>query len=1199
MASTSKKPSGLTVVRDKFKFTFGWKLGEEYEKQVLEYSIATSFYKKGKKKGKPIWKTKKVKGKNTRVWTSITVGAKTTAKSITFNTTKYPNGLAAIAFRVKGKAKKKNISSFVTKEYVIVTPNTPAVGVSVVNDYTSSFAWSTAVDDTAKKAFKHNEWQHAIVSNCNVTKGDKVKGWSKIETSKKSSGKTFEERGWDTQKESRTRWLRARSVGWAGLKSPWAYKNRVYAIPNPATNVKAQRYPFANSGYAVSVSWSSPETVSRPIDVVTVDYAKIQPIVTVTMPSTSDGTVEMDLSCPTDGVGWTSVIEAGGINNNRTVAFTDSNGIPNNQVFYISVVNRHDNNSARSIPIISDGGYGVLDSPSVPEATVSVHDSHIYSIRIQNRGTQITNAAIAIYFRSSSTQSSPECIGIIPPGETFLESCRIPDFPEGDQISFGARAFVGNYSPKEATSFDDVTIFNPTFKMSSDIVWTEDIPLPPTIKAEAVNESTIMVTWNQTWIDATQAELSWADHDDAWESTAEPTTYIVPSINSGKWRIAELGIGTWYVRVRLMKTNTDGTVQYSSYSKIEPVKLSSSPDTPSLLLSADVISKTGSVTCYWAYVSGDGTGQKQAQIFEAFPEYVEITDIQPDTNPYESVYYELINSKYVRTLDTSPVEGKTYYIATNEVTYSAKPLRSTESAQHITLSASDEDLGWLPGETHHLAVRVTSMSGENSDGFSPAVPVIIADELYLEIISSSLVYKEVPTDFDDSGQIVETRSAFSMIEFPLEFTVKGFNPGDSITAIIDRFATYRVDRPDETEYEGFIGETILMKDYDSSTIRIMQEDLIGNLDDGASYRVTLILNDSYGQDVQATLIPTGSYNEVPEVEDLFQELENPIGNPSELKYYELINDEYILSTDTEVVEGKTYYVKSTTINPSEENYYVLINDEYVLTTDTEIMPGVTYYTKEYLDNFEVHWDHQAVLPSAEIEVDHDHNVTFITPVMPDEGYLEGDVIDIYRLSADPPELIFSGALMNGTKYVDPYPAFGQFGGHRIVYRTFNGDFITEGDEIAMVDYAADENPDFRHTEFGIIIDFDGRQIVLPGNVSFSNQWKKDFTFTKYLGGSVQGDWNPAVERTMSANTTIPIEVEAANLEDIRRLAVYPGICHIRTPDGSSFACNIDVNDDREEKWTTRVAKISLSVTRCDPEGFDAMTYAEWIAEQEQ
>ena len=45
------------------------------------------------------------------------------------------------------------------------------------------------------------------------------------------------------------------------------------------------------------------------------------------------------------------------------------------------------------------------------------------------------------------------------------------------------------------------------------------------------------------------------------------------------------------------------------------------------------------------------------------------------------------------------------------------------------------------------------------------------------------------------------------------------------------------------------------------------------------------------------------------------------------------------------------------------------------------------------ENFEVHWAHQAIIPTATIEVDEDNLCTMITPVAP-AGTLTGAVFDI-------------------------------------------------------------------------------------------------------------------------------------------------------------------------------------------------------------
>ena len=247
-------------------------------------------------------------------------------------------------------------------------------------------------------------------------------------------------------------------------------------------------------------------------------------------------------------------------------------------------------------------------------------------------------------------------------------------------------------------------------------------------------------------------------------------------------------------------------------------------------------------------------------------------------------------------------------------------------------------------------------------------------------------------------------------------------------------------------------------------------------------------------------------------------------------------------------------------------------------------------TARATQNFEVRWSHQARIPSATILVDEAELIAKITPVKPG-GASNNDVCDIYRLSADKPELIFEGAAW-GTTYVDPYPAFGEYGGHRVVLRTANGDYITSANKPAWRDYDEDDDDILELHYPATVIDFDGNRALLRWNMSVSSAWSKDFVETKYLGGAVQGDWNAAVSRTSSVSVTVVTEQEPVLVSTMRRLADYPGICHIRTPEGSSFAADIQVSETSGAKLTT----FDLTITRVDPEGFDGMTLAQWQEE---
>lgn len=1079
MATTSKKPSGLAITRNGKKWYFSWKQGEKYTEQTLQYRYLKSKWSK--------WKG-----------ISVKAGATSASKEI--------DNVKKVEFRVKGKAKGKNVSAYVKKTYTIVKPKYPALGVTLVTASSSRFTWSIDKDNTRTDHYKGYEWQSVLVADCNVDKGADI-SWKELSDTgsgtKAEDSWTKNETGWSSYTASYTRWFRIRSLGWQGMVSNWNYRKHVYAIPDIAKNVSATRTAISGKGFAISATWDSPNSYAKPIDAITVQYIKTLPTVDVSYPSTDLGEVKMTLSCPSTVSGWNSLADVAGNGGKRAIAFTDDTDIDTDQCLFLRVNNRHDENIREGEPILVKNGLAKLGNPSTPSAQAGGSDN-LYTVSV-TRNTQINNAAIAVYFRSSSKPSDIKVIGIIQPTESSTD-CIIPDFPDGDSISFGVQAFIGNYVPWKATSDTDPTYFeiknlDSGVKMESDIVWGEGVPLPPTdVALVKINDSTVQVGWKWSWRDATQAELSWADHEDAWESTDEPQTYIINNTNAGRWNIAGLGIGTWYIRVRLLRTEEDG-ITYGAYCPTQVIKLSSSPDTPSLVLSSGVISKTDSVTCYWAYVSTDGTAQKQGEVCEAFYEYEAIEN--PSGDPYEKGWYELVDEKYIRSFDRDVDPNKTYYRTTGVINY-GEPIKSTNSSQHITLGEERgvyEEFGWLPGETHHLAVRVMSVSGEASEGWSAPVPVTIADEIEAHITETSLT--EVTIPIDDPQDDITEKTILSLRTLPLTATATGVGVGGSITWIIERSESYHLDRPDEDEYEGFEGETVFMKVQNGGdSLEVSQDDLQGMLDDGAAYRLIAICQDAYGQ------------------------------------------------SESDSVE------------------------------------------------FEVHWIHQAIMPEAVVEKDEEFTITKITPTMPSEGYAEGDVIDIYRLSVDKPELIVEGAVF-GTTYVDPYPALGEFGGHRIVYRTVNGDYITEDNNIAMVDFAADEDEAYKHKLFGLVIDFNGNRLILPYNVSFSSSWSKDFTLTKYLGGSIQGDFNPAVERSDSANSVIPIEVEPENVELLRRLAVYTGLCHVRMPDGSSFTANVEVKDAREEKWTRRLSKVTLDIKACESSSRDGMTYEDWLRDQEE
>lgn len=292
---------------------------------------------------------------------------------------------------------------------------------------------------------------------------------------------------------------------------------------------------------------------------------------------------------------------------------------------------------------------------------------------------------------------------------------------------------------------------------------------------------------------------------------------------------------------------------------------------------------------------------------------------------------------------------------------------------------------------------------------------------------------------------------------------------------------------------------------------------------------------------------------------------------------ERLKDYFVERPDESVTEGyggETIFAVSysgegeLTIGPDDLVGSFDDGGEYRLTAI--VQDSVGQKAESFLD-FIVNWDHQAETPTATVTMEgYTAKVKAIAPA----SYVSGDTVDIYRLSADKPELIVKGGAFD-TFYIDPYPA--AKGGYRFVDITANGDY-TNATGIAWVD--VDNNFVIKEA----IIDFDGQSLSLPYNLDFMTTWDKDFQQTKYLNGHVVGDWNKATVRTGSINTVLLKTDE--RIATIKALADYSGICHVRTPEGSCYSANVTVSESAS--YSTSAVSYTFNITRVDPEGFEGI-----------
>lgn len=1020
------KPAGPTITRSGGAFTASWKIGDK------DYSGGQTLR----------WRVNKGK------WYDIGVTTTTTAKAIPLNLNNfYPaagkSTLVSLQIAVRGKRKAykttKNkivptVSGWAFQTMNFSIPPRPPVVTGALNDTYSNvatYSWGIETDNSSAVVFRDCQWESILVKNCQEYNGAKLAwnssqlGWQTGTTGASGSITITEDSSLLTI-GTHTRWVRVRSRGSRG-SSGWTYGHHTYAVPYRARIVSASATIAPTGGYFCMVEWNAQADISRPIDKVVVEYSIVTP--------------EAGMACP-ENASWTEAKTISDTSENDGAAFSVESTAGADECLFIRVNTYHDKEITTGVPTLVDVGH--LSEPS--NLTVSTNDQTYRATVTATNNSAVSDSFLAIRYMTESNPSG-FIIGIIPHGQAEV-TVQCPVWTSTTSIRFAVFAVVGSYT--QTIRADGVSSYAIAAKMESFALESGGtVPQAPSTVTLLATEipGTIRVTWDWAWQEADSAELSWADHDDAWESTDGPETYSLDNSHASRWNISGLETGvTWYVRVRLA-TGTGDDKTYGAYSQIASIDLSSAPAIPVLSLSDGVITEDSSVTASWSYVSTDGT-------LQAFAEVAEVTTVN------------------------------------NETVYTT--ITQTQTAQYVTINA--KEAGWVSGESHLLAVRVVSQSGKQSERWSDPVPVIVAEPITATISQVSLEEKTIIVDNVE-------RTIMALTAMPFTITVTGAGTGGTTSVVIERAQTYQMARPDESDFIGYEGETIAIHTQTGEGQIVIEQDsddMLGYLDDGAAYRIIATIQDGLGQSAEAKM------------------------------------------------------------------------------------------------DFEVHWNHQALMPSAKVISDQENIAAIITPVAP-SGIGVGDVCDIYRLSVDKPQLVYPNAVF-GQKYVDPFPTLGEYGGHRIVFKTVNGDYITEDNELAWVDLV-DIDGDYFESPSNLI-DFGSGRVALQYNIDLSNKWKKDFKETKYLGGSVQGDWNPAVSRTGSIASVVIASQDQDTIEAMRRLAVHSGICHVRTKDGSSYAADVEVSESYQHGSGHRIVEFSLDITRVDPETYDGMTYAEWVQTRE-
>jgi len=798
-------PTGLTVTRSGYTFSVTWKIGDEnygegqrFGCSVL-YEIIDTF---NPFTGKPI---KGYKYDSAGSWNLATDA---TSKSFTVDRVRFPKiyAVSVVVTGIRSSYQKVfqetddaiyyqsvyPLSSTSGIEFEVKPPNKAvSVTASLSTSNRCVFAWHYEPDDTAHEWYLGYEWDSVLVANSTVSDGSKITfknapGLSYMHgTGTAPQGEKYIEE--DTTAQSfrttitYTRWFRIRAYGPAGY-SDYNYAKHVYARPNDAVISDGKATVLNGTSTLVWTKWTLATAENRPVDKVMVQYL---------------------IGAPNSGF----VPPASGWNDAPGGEITDTAGtdgltfivpetVSTDQCLWTRVTALHD---------VADYSYskarfmlaGPLASPSGLNVTV---DSTTHKANIQaTNNSSVSDSFLVVRYTDVVNYPQGVDIAVIPHGSTRVNNVQCPDWGTGN-VSFSVYAVQGTYT---STTKAGVTIYTLTKKNMASAVVSDGgaVPLAPQNVVLGLTEigNTINVRWDWSWAAATVAELSWADHEDAWTSTSGPSTYTVNSIQASSWNISGLDASkTWYVRVRL-GAGTENTI-YGPYSNTQSINISREQSVtqvfkPTLYLSKTIISPTESFTVFWDYDKTDGAEQISAEV----------------------------------ALVTVDSENNLVY--TN--------IAHAGAQQSIEINAEEQE--WSNGGYFNLALRVsTDLRGLSE--WSDPVGITVAEPLEVEITEDSLDHDQT-IEIDGVEHVINVLS-----EMPLTLRVAGSGSGGTTTVQIVRTEDYRVRRPDDSLISGSEGEIVYSyTQLGEGLITITNGSLSGCLDDGAAYRLEVTVADTVGQ----------------------------------------------------------------------------------------------------------------------------------------------------------------------------------------------------------------------------------------------------------------------------------------------------------------------------------------------------------------
>ena len=294
------------------------------------------------------------------------------------------------------------------------------------------------------------------------------------------------------------------------------------------------------------------------------------------------------------------------------------------------------------------------------------------------------------------------------------------------------------------------------------------------------------------------------------------------------------------------------------------------------------------------------------------------------------------------------------------------------------------------------------------------------------------------------------------------------------------------------------------------------------------------------------------------------------------------------------------------INAGEAVYfkYIDTNDPLLLemsAKNIDLQNGITYtvtvvssmnsgLTATASITFDVSWTDETYNIDAEIAIDSDSYVAYITPYCRmDDGTVVTDVLlSVYRRAFDGEFVEIASGLdpSKNTMVIDPHPAL-DYARYRLIATS-----ITTG-SISYYD-----PPGYPVGGTGTIIQWDeewtpldvtdpsnqtvqplwtGSLLKLPYNVDITNNSSPETTLVRYIGRDYPVSYyGTQIESQSTWSLDIP-KYDTVTLYGLRRLSIWKGDVYVRESSGSGYWANINVSFNQKHLET--VIPVTIDITR--------------------